>query len=59
MQLYTVILDYYSVGATVHDESWPSFYSFLFIETVGKIFSAGDQPLANPPTYTCDNTNTK
>jgi hypothetical protein len=53
MQLYTAImLDYYSVGATVHDEAWPLFYSFLFIETVGRSFSAGDQPVARPlPTH--------
>jgi hypothetical protein len=31
MQLYTVVLDCYSVGARIHDEAWTLFYSLLCI----------------------------
>jgi hypothetical protein len=46
------------VGATVHDEPWPLFHTFLIIQTVGMTPWAEDQ-LVERPLPTQANTNTE
>jgi hypothetical protein len=47
------------VGATVHDEPWPLFYSFLIIQTVGRAPWVGESAHRKATTYTGQHTHRK